>query len=131
MIGLTIVTSSNDWDRIAGELGPKVTALVEETLEKVKENIETAMSLPKSGNVYGRHVASQPGEPPAIESGDLVESAEITMESPTVGTITYTSDHAAAMEYGTVHIAPRPFLTPGIETERPAFNRGVADLLER
>jgi hypothetical protein len=131
MIGLTISTASNDWDRIANGLGPKVTALVEETLEHVREHVETAMELPKSGNVYGTHVASQPGEPPAIESGNLVESAAIAMESPTVGSITYTSDHAAAMEYGTVHIAPRPFLTPGIEAERAAFNAAISDLLER
>lgn len=131
MIGLTIVTSSNDWDRIANGLEPKVTALIEDTLEHIQEHIETAMELPKSGNVYGRHVASQPGEPPAIETRDLADSAEITMESPTVGSITYTSDHAAAMEYGAVHIAPRPFLTPGIEAERPAFNNAISDLLER
>lgn len=131
MIGLTIVTSTNDLSRIASALEPAVTALVEETLEHIQQHVETAMELPKSGNVYGTHVASQPGEPPAIDSGDLIGSAEIAMESPTVGSIAYTSDHAAHMEFGTVHIAARPFLNPAVETERPAFNRAFSKILER
>lgn len=131
MIVLTIVTSTNEWSRIANGLEPKVTTLVEETLEHIQQHVETAMELPKSGNVYGSHIASQPGEPPAIDSGDLIGSVEIAMESPTVGSITYTSDHAEAMEFGTVHVAPRPFLTPGIETERPVFNRAITKILER
>lgn len=131
MIGLKVTVGANRFKQIAERLEAEAAELVSETIDRVVENIETAMELPKSGNVYGKHIASQPGEPPAIDTEDLINSALKSMESPTSGTIAYTSDHAAAMEYGTVNAAPRPFLRPALDTELPIFRHGVQKLLRK
>lgn len=131
MIGLKVTVGANRFKQISERLEAEAAELVSETIDRVVENIEDAMELPKFGNVYGNHQASEPGEPPAIDTGDLVDSVRTSMESPTSGTIEYTSDHAAAMEYGTVYIEPRPFLRPALDSERPIFRRGVQKLLRK
>lgn len=131
MIGIIITTSTNDWERLANAFDVAANTLLDATAERIVEHIETAMELPKSGRQYGTHIASQAGEPPAIETADLVESSQIATTGDFERTITYTSDHAVPMEFGTVHVAPRPFLTPGIESERPRFADGISTLLER
>lgn len=131
MISLKATVSENRFKQIAERLEVEAAELVSETMDHVVENIATAMELPKSGNVYGNHIASQPGEPPAIDTEDLINSVLKSMESPTSGTIEYTSDHAAAMEFGTIHVEPRPFLRPALDSERPRFRRGVQKLLRK
>ncbi len=130
MIGLKVTVGANRFKQIAERLETEAAELVSETMDHIVENVETAMELPKFGNVYGNHQASEPGEPPAIDTGDLVDSARKSMESPTSGVIEYTS-HAAAMEYGTVHVEPRPFLRPAVDSERPRFRRAVQKMLRK
>jgi HK97 gp10 family phage protein len=80
---------------------------------------------PKSGETYGNHRASAPGEPPATDTGNLVRS--ITVDKPTADSVTITcrAPYAAALEFGTDdgHIEERPFM-------RPAFNRNKDAVVE-
>jgi Bacteriophage HK97-gp10, putative tail-component len=80
----------------------------------------------KSGRVYKRgnvsHQASAPGEAPATDTGRLINSinpyqADTKLESTVIagrGTVKY----ASWLEYGTKHIAARPFMFPSLEKSR-------------
>ena len=86
--------------------------------------------LPKSGK--GRHVASRPGDPPAVDRGVLRNSIGHEIESPPrsavrVGTA---NKYAPPLELGTttagksrrVTILPRPFMAPAMGKVKAAYD---------
>lgn len=89
------------------------------------EMLRLILRTTKSGRVYRRrgveHQASAPGEPPASDLGDLVRSISPPTPHPdrlTV-TITVSSAHARPLEYGTRHMAARPFARPAVANIAP------------
>jgi hypothetical protein len=86
----------------------------------------------------GRHVASAPGDPPAVDKGALRSSVGHELEdlrgSVRVGT---NSVYAEPLEKGTtsagksrrVVILPRPFMAPAVEKVRAAFNGIITSML--
>jgi hypothetical protein len=62
-----------------------------------------------------KHEPSSPGQPPAIQSGDLRKSIYGTSNKDNV-TIYSTEEYSVYLELGTKDIEPRPFF-------RPAMNR--------
>ena len=81
----------------------------------------------RTGRTYSirgkAHVASAPGEPPAVDTGNLKNSLrvlEVTDDYASYGT---SADYAADLEYGSRRMAARPFL-------RPAVEAGVGEIQE-
>ena len=80
----------------------------------------------KTGKIYKRgsvtHQASAPGEAPATDTGRLVNSINSALNKSGVeATVTAgegSVKYAALLEYGTRHIAPRPFLFPALEKSK-------------
>ena len=76
--------------------------------------IKIAMAEPKHGRRYGYHVASAPGEAPAIDTGELAGSVQElgSASSAREVWVEYGSDvpQAAFTELGTSRMAPRPWL---------------------
>jgi hypothetical protein len=111
-------------------------AVVQETTDTVKDRIETLMMEPKSGVKYAAlpHVSSAPGQAPAIQFGDLLNSIHTQMErSAGVATSYVYSDleRAAWLELGTGRIAPRPAWTVALESMREEYYREIgAAMLE-
>lgn len=73
----------------------------------------------RSGHVYSirgkAHQASAPGEPPAVDTGNLKNSLrvlEVTDDYASFGT---SADYAAYLEFGTRNMAARPYLRPAAE----------------
>ena len=70
-----------------------------------------------------RHYVSMPGNPPAVDTGQLVRSILWRLNPPgneiEVGAIGGTGkggkSYATYLEYGTKHMAERPFLKPAID----------------
>lgn len=84
----------------------------------------------KTGKMYGSHQASAPGEAPANETGELVESftAEVDTsikDKPTL-IIGARADHATFLEYGTKFMAPRPFMRPAINNVQRRVEMAIA-----
>lgn len=87
------------------------------------EMISLIVNTPKSGRTYRRrgveHQASAPGEPPASDTGRLVQSIRTTYaEDGLVGTVEASTAYAAPLEYGTQRMDPRPFARPAIANKR-------------
>ena len=84
------------------------------------------LSQPGSGIAYPRgkdavHVASAPGEPPAVDSGGLRQSVGVEIFKTTSGAeavVTVSKETALPLHFGTEKIKPRPFADAPIRPER-------------
>lgn len=83
---------------------------------------------PKSGNVYARgkkdHIASAPGEAPANDTGNLQRSITVVAAQPgTVATaqVNVSAEYGQHLEFGTINMAPRPFLQPALDNNKTAI----------
>jgi HK97 gp10 family phage protein len=104
------------------------SALVRDEAKRlIKSGIRTGKRYPKP-NGRTEYTASAPGEPPAKVEADLVNSIKIEVGRSGLSARVYTADPKGhLMEYGTVKIAPRPFLRPALA----AMKGQVLKLLER
>ncbi len=83
--------------------------------ESVKTRmVERIQQPPKTGRIYKRntveHQASAPGESPASDTGRLAQSITTSYDiSKLTGYVNVSTEYAAALEFGTPRIAPRPY----------------------
>lgn len=109
-------------DDLQGQASPVVRAMALGIVGEMRR----LMSLPKTGRAYRRgrtaiHIASAPGEAPAVDFGTLTNS--INVETPTLTTarISINAEYAAYLEYGTRFMQPRPYVTPAIDKVRTQY----------
>lgn len=84
------------------------------------------MSLPKTGRAYRRglraiHIASAPGQAPAVDREGLTNSINFQMQGELQATVTVNAEYAAYLEIGTRHMAARPYARPAIDKVRDQF----------
>lgn len=78
----------------------------------------------KSGRIYNRrgkkHQASAPGEPPASDTGKLVKSIRVDTAGLFLLHISVRAEapYFAHLEYGTQHMAARPFARVALSNKR-------------
>jgi HK97 gp10 family phage protein len=78
-----------------------------------------------SGRVYERynprrtHQASAPGQPPASDTGFLVNNIKRKMDTDNMGgEVASRADYSKYLEFGTSKMLPRPFMFPALEKNR-------------
>jgi HK97 gp10 family phage protein len=111
--------------------------------EFVERDVKKNFTLSGTGRAYKRgkkvHRASLPGEPPAIDIGNLRASimSQVNVTGPVVtGQVGPDIDYLAAntevgtdvnyglyLELGTSRMQPRPFLRPALKRTRRAVNK--------
>jgi hypothetical protein len=122
------------FDRYAELMGAEMVGQIREVVKETATEIEQ--------DVKGRAPKSYPGAPAEgaalaapIRTGNLrrsyhteehFEGADMYAE---VGNDPSVADYALFVEYGTVHMAPRPHLTPSSEAQRAPFLAKVAAIL--
>jgi HK97 gp10 family phage protein len=123
-------------DEALSELRQRAEPKVLQSLLHLTGAAKRMLSRPGRGRIYvkGRvtHQASAPGDAPAVDTGRL--RASITHDGPHVTGDTIRGEwgtnveYAAALEYGTRHIAPRPYMRPAEEAEQSAVDAILGDL---
>lgn len=79
---------------------------------------EAALSITR-GSVSGKgHVASKSGEAPNSDTHRLDRSIETARVGPLKVKVTANSGYAAALEFGTSRVAPRPFMRPARDKKK-------------
>jgi len=112
-------------------------ALKNGALRIENEAVAGIIDPPKSGRVYrskhrkGRtHQASAPGEFPAADSGRLHQSiTTATVRDDATSIVVETGanvSYATWLEFGTVNMEPRPFMTPAFRENVQGIERNVA-----
>lgn len=97
--------------------------VVKGTEEVRNEMVRLIQSGPKTGRVYTRrgvsHQASAPGEPPATDTGRLVNSITTEYDAAKLtGTVSANTEYAEFLEYGTQTMAERPFMRPALANKQ-------------
>jgi phage gpG-like protein len=108
---------------------------VRKTAADVESEVKKEMAAPKSGRRYrrggGMHQASAPGEAPAVDLGQLINSIQIRDESDLTSVVGTNVEYATALEYGTRKMAPRPVWRPVAERLRKPFVDAITQILQR
>ena len=123
----------NHFPQLTQELVGKVDAVCEETALRVLTGAQEAIrNPPKTGRIYkyGKvsHQASAPGEAPATDTGALAANAKTEQQKPAMWEILFFQDYAAALEFGTPKMLPRPYLRPAVEAVKDRFVKALKAL---
>jgi len=95
-----------------------------EAVNVVRNTTLETLSGPRSGRTYKvpgtqrTYTASAPGEAPATATASLRQSVKGTVETEgktVIGKVGTDKEHGKELEFGTTHMAPRPWLRPSFE----------------
>lgn len=78
----------------------------------------------------GPGVRSLPGEPPAVQTGNLRRSMATSVEergNVIAAQIGPQADYGAHLELGTATVAPRPFLRPALDEKAAEATKAIRD----
>lgn len=128
--------SGSDWTRIGEAQMRRLSLAVRTTatgLERIMKRSIT--SEPKHGILYDRpggkpHRASAPGEPPASDTGTLVNSIQTRHVAELESQVVVGAEYGAELEYGRVRVAPRPFVRPAARKIAEPFARACRLAME-
>ena len=131
-----IVLEYSHFGEIGQQMAREIDGVCENTALDIQARAQMAIqNPPKSGRIYQRgnvaHQASAPGEAPATDTGALVNSAYTKKLADADYETGFTVEYAAALEFGTAHIAPRPYLRPAVEAVKKAFIDAIKRIVER
>lgn len=121
MSGGRIVVKFNHFQEIAAQMPNAVGKIVRKTARDIEADAEQSMEGPKSGQMYGAHQASAPGEAPAVDTGNLKGSIDTEMTSKTTAVVAVGAEYGAHLEYGTRKMTMRPYMRPAAERKARAF----------
>ena len=105
--------------------------------ESVRTEADSLMNeTPRTGRSYTRrgvtHIASSPGNAPAPDTGRLRQSLQTLYDtSALVGTVNAATAYAAALEFGTSRIEPRPFMRPALASQVRNIESDIAAEIRR
>ncbi|PRD41409.1 hypothetical protein C5748_22025 [Phyllobacterium phragmitis] len=110
-------------------IAKQVTAALYDAGQEIE--LDAEISISSGASQFGRHVPSRPGEPPNMDTGDLIRSIETTVEAQNPPTVHVTAGgpvapYAAYLEYGTSKMAERPFMRTAAEKNRAKVAKKVA-----
>ena len=133
-IKVTVKTVFNDIPRIKDGMRPKAGQAVMATALDIASIAKQSMSGGKTGITYKRsnktHRASAPGEAPAIDSGELINSIQAAKQDELTALAFSNMEYSPHLEFGTVHMAKRPFFTPAAEKAFPEFKKQMLEIFE-
>lgn len=129
MIELRTTVKFNHIPAIQAALKPALGAAVKKTAHDVEAAVKAEMRAPKSGRRYRGHQASAPGEAPAVDTGQYINSIQVSMPSELTAMVGTNVDHALPLEFGSRKIASRPVWRPVIEKTRKPFMDAIAAVL--
>jgi len=115
---------------VPGEVAQELTIGANE----IRNTIITSMQKEqKTGRIYRKsknveHQASAPGEPPAVDTGELLRSVMFDVHKFAVEIgVAGGGPYAEPLEFGTKKMEPRPFIDPAVEKHKQAILDRVGD----
>ena len=112
-------------ERELSDLIRRSTSLVEQTVLDSIRSGGSGITYQKY-NPRREHTASAQGEPPATDTGFLINSITSIVKKDkgeVVGQVITSAPYAKFLEFGTSNILPRPFMQPALEKNRPKIRR--------
>jgi phage gpG-like protein len=123
-MSVTVILQSSI-PKIAAGMEDQAGQAVRATAFGIQGRAQASMQGPKSGRVYTRsggvHQASAPGEAPAVDTGNLINSLQVEVRAQTSAAVYTNVEYAPVLEYGGAKMEARPFLTPAARDEWELF----------
>lgn len=107
--------------RIKGLNGDEAIREISKALFIAANNIQqSAQHSITEGSISGKgHIVSAPGTPPNADTHNLDRQIEAELVQPLKAIVSSNARYAAALEFGTSKMAPRPYMMPAAQRERP------------
>jgi len=130
----TRVTSKPRYNSVLSQYTADTKALVGRAGNLVRNTaVQSIQQGAKSGVVYEKynprrtHKASSAGQPPATDTGFLVNNIALKIDADSLGaSVESRADYSLALEFGTSKMSARPFMQPALES-----NKGKIRQLEK
>lgn len=114
-----------------------MSRFVRKGADYIEGQMTASMAAGKSGREYKRqdsiHIASAPGESPAVDSGNFINDLSIIYDSSIEARIGTTLDYPALLETGTPggKISPRPLWAKTVAESLPRLEDMLAREIQR
>jgi len=120
------VTFEDHCPEVAAEITRRVNLILGKVAQDIVAEAARSMQGMHTGRVYQRgerqHVASAPGEPPAIDTGNLYNSLTARRVDDHTWWVGTNVEYGAILEFGSARMhGARPFLRPAMQKQIPAF----------
>lgn len=125
--------------KISIQQGPKTGRVYQRRAIRKRVGAKTAQQLGLRRSAgkfivgFGFHRASAPGQPPASDTGNLVNSVKgeaATIDARGVhAKLRVNANYGQFLEEGTDRMAKRPYIAPAIRKEQPKFIRAVNNVV--
>ncbi len=122
----TRVTSKPRYNSVISQYTADAKALVGRAGNLVRNTaVSSIQQGAKSGVIYEKynprrtHKASSAGQPPATDTGFLVNNIGLKIDSDGLGaSVESRADYSVFLEFGTSKMAARPFMQPALESNK-------------
>lgn len=117
--------------RLKRPLSPQGADLLAASLFEMGQHVQTdAQTSITEGAVSGAgHVPSRPGEPPNNDTGVLANNIETNQITKLKVEVSSNAPYAAALEFGTSRIAPRPYMAPALQKNKERITKRLAQTI--
>lgn len=120
----------NDLDKVEGQMRARAGLAVRKAALDIEAHIKASMEEPKTGKWYGDHQASAPGEAPAVDMGELVNSVQAEKQEAFSWLVFTDVEYAPVLEFGGRNVAPRPSFGPAADAVQPSFEESMEKLID-
>lgn len=124
----------NNIPQVTAKLQREAKRLVHDTAARIEAMAKISFADSKTGRPYQKkgktHIASAPGEAPAVDTGQLTNSVQWELTGETSAVAGTNVEHGMHTEFGTVRMEPRPWLGPAFEEATESFEQGLKELLK-
>ena len=120
--------------QLTADLKQRAAALVVRTAGRIETTAKLSFADSKSGRTYKRgkktHIASAPGEAPAVDYGQLTNSVQWELSAELSAVVGTNVEHGMHLEFGASRTEPRPWLGPAFDEAAESFEKGMKELLK-
>lgn len=139
-LDIDIKDALRELEQLPSEVNASVNKEIKQTAFAIsREAIKSISTRPSAGRIYKRgdrtHQASKAGDAPNSDTGQLVISIKAKKQPKIGGLDSYLVgsplDYAFWLEFGTLNIAARPWLSPAVDAVEPDHVKRITEAVRK
>jgi HK97 gp10 family phage protein len=135
-VSVSVKRRETNFNKVTDSYRKKAIRLIGQAGNMVRNTaVNSIQQGSKDGKIYQKyiprrtHQASADGQPPATDTGFLVQNINLKIDIDKLGaSVESNANYSAFLEFGTRKMAARPFMQPALEENRPKIRRKLSEL---